>query len=40
MRGTRMDVPIKELTSERFAPYGQVIERPAAAPDAAGSGWQ
>ena len=35
-----MEVPIKELTAAGFAPYGRVIERPAAAPDAAGPGWQ
>ncbi len=35
-----MEMPIKELTAAGFAPYGRVIERPAAAPDAAGPGWQ
>ena len=35
-----MGLPIKELTAEAFAPYGQVVERPEASPAAEGTGWR
>ena len=35
-----MNLPIIDLTPDRFAPYGQVIAPPTAPPDAAGPGWR
>lgn len=34
-----MHLPVEELTSDTFASYGVVIERPDGATDASGSGW-
>jgi ureidoglycolate lyase len=34
-----MQLPIETLTAEAFAPFGQVIEKPAASSDATGPGW-
>jgi ureidoglycolate lyase len=33
-------LPIEELTAAAFAPFGSIIEQPARASDASGSGWQ
>jgi ureidoglycolate lyase len=33
-------VTIRELSEEAFAPYGMVIQQPAAVADASGNGWQ
>ena len=35
-----MKLPIEELTSEGFAPFGAVIEQPERAQDAEGPGWR
>jgi ureidoglycolate lyase len=35
-----MKLSIEPLTAEAFRPFGQVIEQPQQAPDAAGPGWQ
>src|SRR5687768_10368831 len=35
-----MQLQIEPLTSEAFAPFGVIIEQPAAAALAAGAGWQ
>jgi ureidoglycolate lyase len=37
---TMSTLPIQELTHEAFAPFGQVIERPARPVDSSGPGWQ
>ena len=37
---TRLVLPVKELASDAFAPYGRVVDRPKTAPDAAGPGWR
>ncbi len=34
-----MQLPIENLTAERFAPFGRVIEPPGRAPDGGGEGW-
>jgi ureidoglycolate lyase len=35
-----MQLPIRELTPDSFAPFGQLIAQPAGAPSATGPGWQ
>jgi ureidoglycolate lyase len=35
-----MKLKLEELTAEAFAPFGQVIERPARPTDATGPGWK
>lgn len=35
-----MRLPIQDLTPSAFAPFGEVIEQPPCAADAAGPGWQ
>ncbi len=35
-----MRIPVEDLTAEAFAPFGRVVEQPAATPDATGPGWQ
>lgn len=35
-----MQLTIKDLTAEAFAPFGKVIERPGRAQDAQGPGWK
>ena len=35
-----MSLPIKDLSTEAFAPYGQIIEQPQRGQDAAGPGWR
>lgn len=35
-----MNLPIKELTPQDFAPYGQIVEQPQREHDSAGPGWQ
>ena len=35
-----MNLPIEELTSEYFAPFGQVIQTPARPVDGSGPGWK
>ncbi len=35
-----IELPVRELTAEAFAPFGRVIEQPERSPDATGPGWQ
>ena len=34
-----MNLPIKELTAQAFAPYGQIVDQPQRENDASGPGW-